>query len=66
VDVKKSEEKYDVYAVIGHAVSCLIASGLPVEAESILMLLRQAEARSVDGMKKVYAQASQVVASRTV
>lgn len=65
MDADKSEEKYDVYAVLGHAVSCLLASGKAVETESLLMQLRYSEAQAVDGMKKLYAEAASIVEGGT-
>lgn len=62
MDADKSEEKYDIYAVLGHAVSCLLASGQPVENNNLLMQLKKLEGHSVDGMKKLYAQAARMMA----
>lgn len=63
MDVDKSETKYDIYAVIGHAVSRLIASGKPVETDNILAQLKESEAESVDGMKHLYADAARIVSN---
>ncbi|POU00215.1 hypothetical protein C3369_15095 [Escherichia sp. ESNIH1] len=61
IDIEKSKKNYDIYAVIGYAVSCLIALGKPVETENILAQLRQTEKKSVDGMKKLHAEAIRMV-----
>ncbi|MCX3311123.1 hypothetical protein ORN12_19380 [Pantoea vagans] len=63
MDAHKSENKYDIYAVIGHAVSCLLESGKPVEKDNIVMQLRKSEEQSVDGMKKLYGDAALIVAN---
>ena len=63
IAIEKSEKMYDIYAVIGYAVSCLIALGKPIETENILAQLRLAERKSVDGMKKLHAEAINLVAN---
>lgn len=65
MDVDKSEEKYDIYAVLGHAMSCLIASGMPVETDNLLKQLRILEQNSVDGMRKLYGEAARMVEGPT-
>lgn len=62
MDADKSEEKYDIYAVLGHAVSCLLASGQPVENDNLLMQLRKLEEQAIDGMRKLYAEAARMMA----
>lgn len=61
LDIEKSKKMYDIYAVIGYAVSCLIALGKPVETENILAQLKLTERESVDGMKKLHAEAIRMV-----
>ena len=61
LDIEKSKKIYDIYAVIGYAVSCLIALGKPIETENILAQLRLTERKSVDGMKKLHAEAIRMV-----
>ncbi|WP_346554962.1 hypothetical protein [Pantoea agglomerans] len=51
-----------IQSVIGYAVSSLLKSGEKVGVEEILTFLKQQEARSVDGRKKLYGQAIRVVA----
>ncbi len=61
MDIDKSEKMHDIYAVIGYAISCLIALGKPIETENILAQLRLGERESVDGMKKLHAEAIRIV-----
>lgn len=61
MDVDKSENKYDIYAMIGHAVSCLLESGASVKKDNIVKQLRQSEAQSVDGTRKLYRDAAIMV-----
>lgn len=63
MDLDNPEDTNAVYAAIGYAVSCLIESGKPLERDHLLAQLRQIEKQSVDGMKKIYAEALQMVAS---
>lgn len=63
MDVDKSENKYDIYAMIGHAVSCLLESGTSVKKHNIVKQLRHSEALSVDGTKKLYRDAANMVES---
>lgn len=62
MDIGKSHSMDEIYRAIGHAVSRLIASGTPVQTENILAQLKQSEAHSVDGTKKIYAEAIRFVA----
>ncbi|MGJ0479989.1 hypothetical protein [Pantoea agglomerans] len=52
-----SEDSDDIQNAIGLAVSRVIASGKPVNTENILAQLRESEENSVDGTKKIYADA---------
>lgn len=52
-----SDYEEDVHKVIGQAVSRVVASGKPLNKESILSLLRESEQQSVDGTREVYAVA---------
>jgi hypothetical protein len=52
-----SEDSDDIQKAIGLAVSRVIASGKPVNTENILAQLRESEKHSVDGTKKIYADA---------
>ncbi|MCX3308336.1 hypothetical protein ORN12_04840 [Pantoea vagans] len=52
-----SEDSDDIQKAIGLAVSGVIASGKPVNTENILAQLRESEKHSVDGTKKIYADA---------
>lgn len=61
--VDDSKNMYDVYTVVGHAVSALISSGKTVGTDSILAQLKHFEEQSVDGMKKIYAEAIQMISS---
>ena len=61
MDIEKSEKMHDIYAVIGYAISCLIALGKPIETENILAQLRLGERESVDGMKKLHAEAIRIL-----
>ncbi|TPV23656.1 hypothetical protein [Pantoea anthophila] len=54
-----------IQSVIGHAVSSLLKSGKEVGVQEILAFLKQEEARSVDGRKKLYGRAISVVAGDT-
>ena len=54
-----------IKSVIGHAVSSLLKSGKDVGEKEILAFLKQREAESVDGRKKLYARAVSVVAGET-
>lgn len=55
----------NIQSVIGDAVSSLLKSGEKVGVEEILAFLKQEEARSVDGRKKLYGQAIRIVAGDT-
>lgn len=52
-----SEDSDDIQKAIGLAVSRVIASGKPVNTENILAQLRESEKHSVDGTKKIHADA---------
>lgn len=52
-----SEDSDDIQKAIGLAVSRVIASGKPVNTENIMAQLRESEENSVDGTKKIYADA---------
>ena len=52
-----SEDSDDIHKAIGLAVSRVISSGKPVNTENILVQLRESEEHSVDGTKKIYADA---------
>ncbi|MEN4605394.1 hypothetical protein ACSST1_22235 [Pantoea agglomerans] len=54
-----------IQSVVGHAVSVLLKSGKKVSVQEILALLKQEEARSVDGRKKLYGRAIRLVAGDT-
>lgn len=54
-----------VKSVIGHAVSSLMKSGKEVSVQEILAFLKQQEARSVDGRKKLYGRAIRIVTGDT-
>ncbi|WP_235188787.1 hypothetical protein [Pantoea agglomerans] len=55
----------NVTSVIGHAVSALMKSGKEVSVQAILAFLKQQEAQSADGRKKLYGRAISVVAGDT-
>lgn len=55
----------NIQSVIGDAVSSLLKSGEKVGVEEILAFLKQEEARSVDGRKKLCGQAIRIVAGDT-
>ena len=55
----------NIEEVIGHAVSSLLKSGKKVGVQEILAFLKQQEAQSVDGRKKLYGRAISVVAGDT-
>lgn len=59
------DNEESVQSVIGHAVSSLLKSGKEIDEQEILTFLKQQEARSVDGRKKLYGQAIRVVAGGT-
>lgn len=44
----------DIQSVIGHAISSLLNSGTEVGPQEILAFLKEQEAQSVDGRKKLY------------
>lgn len=52
-----SEDSDDIQKTIGLAVSRVISSGKTVNRENILAQLRELEEHSVDGTKKIYADA---------
>lgn len=52
-----SEDSDEIHKAIGLAVSRVISSGKPMNKENILAQLRQAEEHSVDGTRKIYADA---------
>ena len=52
-----SEDSDDIQKAIGLAVSRVISSGKPINTENILAQLRESEEHSVDGTKKIYADA---------
>ncbi|AWP35265.1 hypothetical protein B9D02_22090 (plasmid) [Pantoea vagans] len=52
----------NIQSVIGHAVSSLMKSGENVGVEEILAFLKQQQAGSVDGRKKLYDRAIRAVA----
>ncbi|MGC1009654.1 hypothetical protein [Pantoea agglomerans] len=51
----------DIHAVIGHAIKRLLKSGTEVCPEEILAFLKEQEAQSIDGCKKLYGRAIAVV-----
>ncbi|WP_257026689.1 hypothetical protein [Pantoea agglomerans] len=55
----------NVKSVIGHAVSALMKSGKEVSVQAILAFLKQQEAQSADGRKKLYGRAISVVEGDT-
>lgn len=55
----------NVTSVIGHAASALMKSGKEVSVQAILAFLKQQEAQSADGRKKLYGRAISVVAGDT-
>lgn len=54
-----------IQSLIGHAVSSLLRSGEEVNVQQILTFLKQQQAQSVDGRKKLYGRAISVVAGDT-
>lgn len=56
-ELRSSDDCDDVHKAIGQAVSRLLSSGKPVDKDNILAQLKESEERSVDGTKKVYAEA---------
>lgn len=65
VGTDRPDNMENVKSVIGHAVSALMKSGKEVSVQEILAFLKQQEARSVDGRKKLYGRAISVVAGDT-
>lgn len=63
MDIGESKNMNDVYTAVGHAVSTLMKSGKTVGTDSILAQLRHFEEQSVDGMRKIYAEAIHMVSS---
>lgn len=61
-EFRNSDDSGDVHKAIGLAVSHLLSSGKPVDKDNILAQLKESEKRSVDGTKKVYAEAVRKVA----
>ncbi|WP_208721839.1 hypothetical protein [Pantoea deleyi] len=65
VGTDRPDNMDSIQSVIGHAVSSLLKSGEEVGVQEILAFLKQQEARSVDGRKKLYGRAISVVADDT-
>lgn len=65
MDAEKSESKYDIYALLGHAVSSLLASGKSVKKDNILAQLSRGREHSVDGMRMLYDEAIRMVNNKT-
>jgi len=61
----RTDSMENVTSVIGHAVSALMKSGKEVSVQAILAFLKQQEAQSADGRKKLYGRAISVVAGDT-
>lgn len=55
----------DIQSVIGHAISSLLNSGAEVGPQEILAFLKEREAQSVDGRKKLYGRAIAVFEEST-
>ncbi|KKB02646.1 hypothetical protein TN98_20560 [Pantoea anthophila] len=60
-----SEDSDDIQKAIGQAVSRLLSSGNTVNRENILAQLSESEEHSVDGTKKIYADAIRKVAQES-
>lgn len=65
VGTDRPDNMDSIQSVIGHAVSSLLKSGEEVGVQEIQAFLKQQEARSVDGRKKLYGRAISVVAGDT-
>lgn len=61
MDIDNLQATDEIKIAIGRAVSSLIASGKPVEKNSILKQLMLCEKQATDGMKKIYAAAIRLV-----
>lgn len=56
-EISHSEDSDDIQKAIGLAVSRVLSSGKLVNKENILAQLRELEEHSVDGTRKIYADA---------
>ncbi|MDY0890308.1 hypothetical protein [Kosakonia sp. CFBP8986] len=65
MNVENSERKYDIYAILGHAASSLLASGKPVDEDNILTQLSLGREKSVDGMRMLYDEAIRMMSNKT-
>ena len=61
MDINIGQAMDEINIVIGRAVSTLITSGKSADKNTILEQLRQSEKQSVDGLKRVYAEAISLV-----